>query len=46
MRGYEYPLKDHEGSYKGYYSIKADAEPAHFKGEKLVSEFEIEIKEN
>lgn len=44
MKGYEYPLKDKEGPYKGYYSIKADAKPLGFKGEKKVSEFTIEIK--
>ena len=44
MKGYIYPLKDKEGEYYGYYSIKADAKPVGFKGEKLVEEFEILIK--
>lgn len=44
MKGYEYPLKDSEGKYYGYYSIKADAKPCGFKGEKCIEEFEILIK--
>lgn len=41
LQAYEYPLKDKEGSYKGYYTIRKGAKPVGFPGEKLVEEFEV-----
>lgn len=44
FKGYEYPLEDKEGKYYGYYSIKEDKEPLGFPGERLIEEFELNIK--
>ena len=44
LYAYEYPLKDKDGEYEGYYTIREGAKPVGFKGEKLVDTFEIEAK--
>ena len=45
FKSYQYPLEDKEGKYYGYYSIKAEANPVGFPGEKLIGEFEVYVKE-
>ena len=43
---YRYPLKDHLGSYYGYYTIKESVKPMGFKDEKLVETFTVDnVKE-
>lgn len=44
LKAYEYPLKDKDGWYKGYYTIKESAKPVGFKGEKFIGSFEIFVK--
>lgn len=42
---YEYPLKDiNNNTYFGSYTIKSEAKPLGFKGEKLVDTFEAKVK--
>lgn len=42
---YEYPLKDNNGkTYYGSYTIKEEANPCGFPGERLVDRFEAKTK--
>ena len=43
MKRYEYPLKAGKNEYVGSYTIKEDAEPLGFKGEKLVQRFTMVV---
>ena len=44
---YQYPIKHPNGTvYYGSYTIKSEAQPKHFKGEKLVQKFTTTVLED